>query len=338
MQAAGHHDQITSASNHLHAKLTMPPLLPLWQAARRYGGSIGPALAVPASMSKAVVPQPSTPSLASVFGGLSLQARQASILADLRDNDGAYNKRKRVGRGPSSGFGKTSGRGQKGRKARGNVRPWFQGGQTPLVVTWGRKGFVNHRAPELTELNLDRLQEWIDAGRIDATRQITPRELIRSGLIGKVEDGVKILARGAETFRTPIDIVASRVSGAAVAAIEGAGGKVTTRYYTRDSIQRLLRGEAVHTVKPLPTGPEHLGRVLAERNGLPTGVVRMPDPTSRRDIEYYRDPAHRGYLSHTLAPGESPSLYFKVPLERRVLSKAKLERDKAKNMSDPKLW
>ncbi|KAL8377606.1 hypothetical protein RB595_008343 [Gaeumannomyces hyphopodioides] len=316
----------------------MPPRLPLWQAARCCRVPISSAPAVPAPISKAVVPQLPPTSLASVFGALSLQTRHASILADLRDNEGAYNKRKRVGRGPSSGFGKTSGRGQKGRKARGNVRPWFQGGQTPLMVTWGRKGFVNHRAPELTELNLDRLQEWIDAGRIDATKQITPRELIRSGLVGKVEDGIKILARGAETFRTPVDIVASRVSGAAVAAIEGAGGKVTTRYYTRDSIQRLLRDQAVHTLQPLPTGPEHVDRVLAERKDLPTSIVRMPDPTSRRDIEYYRDPAHRGYLSHTLAPGESPSLYFKVPLERRVVSKAKLQRDKAKNMADPKLW
>lgn len=193
------------------------------------------------------------------------------------------------------------------------------------------------RAAELAEVNLDKLQEWIDAGRIDATKQITPTEMIRSGLVGRACDGVKILARGAATLRSPIDIVASRVSGAAVTAIESVGGKVTTRYYTKDCIQRLLRDEAVHTTEPLPVGPEHVERVLAERRALPTNVVRMPDPTSRRDIEYYRDPAHRGYLSHMLAPGESPSLYFKVPLARKVVKREKVQRENEPS-NDQKLF
>ena len=86
--------------------------------------------------------------LASLFARLALQtqttqARPASILASLSDNRGAYNKRKRVGRGPSSGSGKTSGRGHKGQGQHGKVKPWFQGGQTPLVVSRGRKGFEN---------------------------------------------------------------------------------------------------------------------------------------------------------------------------------------------------
>ena len=81
------------------------------------------------------------PALAAPIG--QTQTRSAAILARLRDNKGAYNKRIRVGRGPSSGYGKTSGRGQKGRKARGKVNPWFQGGQTPLIVSKGRRGFEN---------------------------------------------------------------------------------------------------------------------------------------------------------------------------------------------------
>jgi ribosomal protein L15 len=78
-----------------------------------------------------------------LFAGLSIQTRHASILGELRDNPGAYNKRIRVGRGPSAGKGKTSGRGHKGQKQHGKVKPWFQGGQTPLIRTLGRKGFDN---------------------------------------------------------------------------------------------------------------------------------------------------------------------------------------------------
>ena len=71
------------------------------------------------------------------------QARHASILSSLANNKGAVKKRKRVGRGPSSGHGKTSGRGMNGQKQHGQVKPWFQGGQTPLIVKLGKKGFDN---------------------------------------------------------------------------------------------------------------------------------------------------------------------------------------------------
>lgn len=115
---------------------TMPPRLPF------------PALARPA----AIPARPAT--LTSLFANLTLQTpayapavagavRSAHILASLKHNAGATTNRKRVGRGPSSGYGKTSGRGQKGRKARGQVNPYFQGGQTPLIRIKGRKGFDN---------------------------------------------------------------------------------------------------------------------------------------------------------------------------------------------------
>lgn len=84
-----------------------------------------------------------SPFLISLFAALSVQTRSASILASLSDNAGAYHKRIRKGRGPSSGYGKTAGRGQKGQKAHGKVKPWFQGGQTPLIFSHGRKGFEN---------------------------------------------------------------------------------------------------------------------------------------------------------------------------------------------------
>ena len=84
------------------------------------------------------------PSLANLLAALSIhQTRSASILASLSDNQGAHQKRIRVGRGPSSGKGKTSGRGHKGQKQHGKVKPWFQGGQTPLIFKHGRMGFTN---------------------------------------------------------------------------------------------------------------------------------------------------------------------------------------------------
>ncbi|KAI1803169.1 ribosomal protein L15 [Daldinia bambusicola] len=297
----------------------MPPRIPLGLAAQ---------------CCRASIEQPSSSSLVGLFNALSIQSRSASILANLSDNPGAYQKRIRVGRGPSSGKGKTSGRGHKGQKQHGKVRPWFQGGQTPLVVQRGKLGFVNMLAPVMSEVNLNKLQEWIDAGRIDATKQITPKELIESNLVGSIKDGIKLLARGADTLRQPIDIVVSRASAAAIEAVEKAGGKIMTRYYTKQALKRLVEGKSFHTTQPLPTGPEHVQPVLEDfrQKGFP---YRLPDPTGRWDIEYYRDPAHRGYLSHTLKPGESPSLYFKVP-PSKILKQEK--KQKGATQEAAKLW
>lgn len=174
----------------------------------------------------------------------------------------------------------------------------------------------------MSEVNLHRIQDWIDQGRLDPSKQITPKELIESRLIGSPKDGVKILSLGASSLKQPIDVVASRVSASAIEAIEAAGGKVTTRYYTKLAIQRLVSGESVHTDKPLPVGKEHVEGVLAEARARPFRY-RLPDPTSRADMEYYRDPAHRGYLRHQLKEGESPSLYYKVPGVHKIKSAVK---------------
>lgn len=185
----------------------------------------------------------------------------------------------------------------------------------------------------MSEVNLDQIQAWIDQGRLDPSKQITPKELIESKLIGTVKDGVKILSRGADSIKQPIDVMVSRVSAGAIATIEAAGGKVTTRYYTKMAIQRLLTGESVNTDRPLPVGKEHVEAVLAEARKGPFRY-RLPDPTSRIDIEYYRDPAHRGYLSHQLAPGQSPSLYFRVPGVHKIKSAVKTQ----KKTTEETLW
>ncbi|KAI1123216.1 ribosomal protein L18e/L15P [Nemania abortiva] len=302
----------------------MPPRIPTQLAAQCY---------------KAPLHHSAHPSFANLFAAFSAQTvqsqtRSASILASLSDNPGAYQKRIRVGRGPSSGKGKTSGRGHKGQKQHGKVKPWFQGGQTPLIFQKGRLGFENLHALSMSEVNLDKLQEWIDAGRIDPTKPITPKELVQSNLVGTIKDGIKLLGRGADALKQPVDIMVSRASAAAIEGVEKAGGKIVTRYYTKESIKRLVEGKSINTGTPLPTGAEHVEPVLEEvrRKGF---FYRLPDPTSRWDIEYYRDPAHRGYLSHTLKPGESPSLYFKVPPAQIARD---LQRKKKVKQEDVKLW
>ncbi|KAI1259120.1 ribosomal protein L18e/L15P [Xylariaceae sp. FL1019] len=283
---------------------------------------------------------PVRPSLINLFAALSVQStqqsqtRSAHILATLKDNPGAHQKRIRVGRGPSSGKGKTSGRGHKGQKQHGKVRPWFQGGQTPLIFQKGRLGFENIRADVMSEVNLDKLQTWIDAGRIDPSQPITPKELVQSRLVGSIKDGIKLLARGGDSLKQPIDIMISRASASAIAAVEKAGGKIITRYYTKQSIRRLVQGKSVNTALPLPVGAEHVQPVLEgmRQKGF---SYRLPDPTSRWDIEYYRDPAHRGYLSHQLQPGESPSLFFRVPPSVIVKD---VEKKKKAKPEDVKLW
>ncbi|OJD33243.1 ribosomal protein l15 [Diplodia corticola] len=242
------------------------------------------------------------------------QTRAASILAGLSDAPGAYNKRIRRGRGPASGKGKTSGRGHKGQKQHGKVPVGMNGGQTPYEVTHPEKGFVNLFSVEMSPLNLDRLQQWIDQGRIDPSKPITMRELNNSRCLHGVKDGVKLLARGSEKLRTPVNLVVSRASAAAIAAVEAAGGSVITRYYSPNAIKHVLRGLSD------PIVSLQMPSELASASG--NFKYRLPDATSRKDIEYYRDPAHRGYLSHLVPAGEGPSLFFKTPNSSKAVKKS----------------
>src|ERR1700760_3462495 len=120
-----------------------------------------------------------------------IQQRFTSILSSLADNPGAYNKRIRRGRGPGSGKGKTAGRGHKGQKQHGKVPVGFEGGQTPIAIVKGKRGFENPFSEDMTQLNLDRLQSWIDQGRLNPSRPITLIELVNSRCVTGVSDGIK---------------------------------------------------------------------------------------------------------------------------------------------------
>jgi large subunit ribosomal protein L15 len=147
-------------------------------------------------------------------------------LNEIRDNPGAHYRAKRVGRGIGSGKGKTSGRGGKGQTARSGVAiNGFEGGQTPLHRRLPKRGFNNKIFRKNYEVvNLGRLQQAIDAGRLGIQGAITARTLVASGILRRARDGVRLLAKGELT--TAITIEVAGASRKAVEAIEAAGGKV----------------------------------------------------------------------------------------------------------------
>lgn len=148
-------------------------------------------------------------------------------LNELRDNDGATQTKKRVGRGPGSGKGKTAGRGIKGQKSRSGVAiKGFEGGQMPLHRRLPKRGFNNIFAKKWAVTNLDMIQGFIDAGKIDASVEITEDVLVASGLVRRKLDGVRVLGRGELTSKG-LKISVAGASKSAAAAIEAAGGTLT---------------------------------------------------------------------------------------------------------------
>jgi large subunit ribosomal protein L15 len=132
----------------------------------------------------------------------------------------------RVGRGIGSGKGKTAGRGVKGQKARSGVAvKGFEGGQMPLHRRLPKRGFKNIFAQEYNEVNLGRLQEAIDAGKLDAATTIDADALVKAGVLRRAKAGVRILGMG--ELKSKVALSVAGASKSAVAAIEKAGGSVT---------------------------------------------------------------------------------------------------------------
>ncbi len=149
-------------------------------------------------------------------------------LNEIRDNPGARLKSKRLGRGIGSGKGKTSGKGVKGQKAREGVAlNGFEGGQLPIYRRLPKRGFTNVNRKEYAPLNLSALEAAIEAGKIDTTQPINESVLAAAGVVrlGKM-DGIRLLAKGSISKAVTIEV--SGASAAAIAAIEQAGGTVTT--------------------------------------------------------------------------------------------------------------
>jgi large subunit ribosomal protein L15 len=146
-------------------------------------------------------------------------------LSDIADNAGSRKKRMRVGRGIGSGKGKTSGRGGKGQTARSGVRiKGFEGGQMPMHRRLPKRGFNNIFRLDFAEINLDRLQDAIDAKLIDAKDTVTVESLVKAGVVRRAKAGLRLLGRGELKAKLAIEVYGA--SKTAIEAVEKAGGSV----------------------------------------------------------------------------------------------------------------
>ena len=147
-------------------------------------------------------------------------------LHELHDNTGATKKAKRVARGPGSGKGKMAGRGIKGQKSRSGVAiNAYEGGQMPLYQRLPKRGFNKPNRKKFAVVNLGLIAKFVEAGKIDASAEITEDALVASGLVRRKLDGVRVLAKGEVT--TKLNIAVTGASRAAIDAVEKAGGKLT---------------------------------------------------------------------------------------------------------------
>ena len=145
-------------------------------------------------------------------------------LNDLRDNAGATHRKKRVGRGPGSGLGKTAGRGVKGQKSRSGVAiNAYEGGQMPIYQRLPKRGFNKPNRKEYAVVNLGLIQKFVDAGKLGT--EITETELVDSGLVRRRLDGVRLLGKG--EVSKALSITVTGASKGAIEAVEKAGGSVT---------------------------------------------------------------------------------------------------------------
>lgn len=215
------------------------------------------------------------------FSGSSLLTsfRNISYLGKLEPFEGAVTQYKRLGRGPASGKGKTSGRGQKGQKARGKVPKWYEGGQTPFYKRFPIIGFKRPHRKIYHDINLERIQDFWNTGRIPLNpgETLTIKVMKDCGIIsGTLKDGAKILANGKEDYNVPLSIEASKASLSAIRAIENLEQKFTAVYHSE-------LGLKAHV------DPDYF---YLRKGYLPL----QARPTHRRDIGYYSNPEKRGYL------------------------------------------
>ena len=146
-------------------------------------------------------------------------------LNEIAPKEGSVKARRRVGRGIGSGMGKTSSKGQKGQKARSGVAiNGYEGGQMPLYQRLPKRGFNARVANNYAEINLGKLQKFIDAKKLDIKGTVDEEALVKSGLVRRSKDGIRLLGNGKLTSKITLKV--SGASKSATEAVEKAGGKV----------------------------------------------------------------------------------------------------------------
>jgi large subunit ribosomal protein L15 len=159
----------------------------------------------------------------------------ATNLSNLKPADGAKQTRKRVGRGPGSGNGKTAGRGNKGAQSRSgySYKRGFEGGQMPLHRRMPKRGFNNHDfRHDFAEVNLGTLQKAVEAGRLQDGASVDGAKLVEAGVLRRTRDGVRLLGKGELKAKLTIEVAGA--SKSAVEAVEKAGGSVTIKKVGRE--------------------------------------------------------------------------------------------------------
>lgn len=146
-------------------------------------------------------------------------------LNEIAPKEGSVKLRTRVGRGIGSGKGKTSAKGQKGQKSRSGVAiKGFEGGQMPLYRRLPKRGFNAINPKHYAELTLAKLQQFIDAKKLDIKVTVDEDTLVKSGVVRRKKDGIRLLAKGTLTSKVTLNITGATKS--ATEAVEKAGGKV----------------------------------------------------------------------------------------------------------------
>jgi large subunit ribosomal protein L15 len=205
-------------------------------------------------------------------------------LNELSDRPGATKPKKRLGRGVGSGLGKTSGRGVKGQKARSGVAiKGFEGGQMPLHRRLPKRGFNNIFARKFNELNLGRIQEAVDSGRLDGKKPITVEALQQAGLIRRAKDGVRLLGNGELKAKLAFEVTGA--SQSAIKAVEAKGGTVTVKSITG------REAPAADKIKADKTAAKRAAKAAASKGGKKKAA---PDADEAAPAEAKAEAAPKG--------------------------------------------
>lgn len=184
-------------------------------------------------------------------------------LNEIRDNEGAHKRFKRIGRGSGSGKGKTAGRGVKGQKARTGHHGMFgfEGGQMPLHMRIPKRGFNNIFAREFAIVNLGSLQKAVDSGKLKAGDTVNGDKLATLGIARRGKDGVRLLGKG--ELKTQLTLEVAHASGSAIEAVKKAGGSVKVLGVKEKHVTRKDRGPGKRVQRRIESAKKREERAAA---------------------------------------------------------------------------
>lgn len=186
-------------------------------------------------------------------------------LNEIRDNEGAHKRFKRIGRGSGSGKGKTAGRGVKGQKARTGHHGMFgfEGGQMPLHMRIPKRGFNNIFARKFAIVNLGTLQKAVENGKLKAGATVNSETLVSQGIARNAKDGVRLLGKG--ELKTQLNLEVAYASGAAIDAVKKAGGSVKVTGVKAKHVTRKDRAPGKRAQRRIDSAKKRDDRAAAAR-------------------------------------------------------------------------